>query len=82
MKIFEIHDITTHEILSDRLPFEEVPELFEAYANFYPSHEIAFCERIEEDVIVSIYTSRSFNRKTEFHEQWAMLVAANLCNFY
>lgn len=82
MKNFESHDLTAGEILSDNLAFEEVPELFKAYADFYPDHEIVFCERINEDVAIPIHTSTRLSKRAEFQAQWLMLVAANLCNFY
>lgn len=82
MKNFEIHDLTTNEILADNLDFEEVPELFKAYADFYSSHEIVFCERIEDDIVIPIHTNKRLSNKAEFQAQWLMLVAANLCNFY
>jgi hypothetical protein len=45
MKTYEIYNLTTGEILADNLAFDEVPELFEAYASFYPDHEIIACCR-------------------------------------
>ena len=45
MKKYELYNLTTGEILADNLTFEEVPELFEAYANFFPDHEIIACYR-------------------------------------
>lgn len=82
MKNFEIHDLTTNEILADNLDFEEVPELFKAYADFYSNHEIVFCERIEDDIVIPICTKKNFNTKAEFMTQWFMLVASNISNFY
>jgi hypothetical protein len=82
MKNFEIHDLTANEILADNLDFEEVPELFKAYADFYSSHEIVFCERIDEDIVIPIHTNKKLSNRAEFQAQWLMLVAYNLCNFY
>lgn len=82
MKNFEIHDLTTNEILADNLTFEEVPELFKAYADFYSNHEIVFCERIEDDIVIPIYTNKNFNTRAEFKAQWFMLVDTYLCNVY
>lgn len=45
MKTYELYNLTTGEILADNLTFEEVPELFEAYANFFPEDEIVACYR-------------------------------------
>lgn len=52
MKKYELYNLTTGEILADNLTFEEVPELFEAYANFFPDHEIIACCR--EKTIVRV----------------------------
>lgn len=77
---FEIHDLTVNEILSDNLDFDDVPVLFKAYQDFYTDHEIAFCERIEEVVI--IYTRKNYSHKAEFYKQYDMLVEENICNLY
>lgn len=82
MKNFEIHDLTTNEILSDNLAFKEVPELFAAYAEFYPNHEIVFCERVDEDTFIPVYTNDKLSNRAEFKTQWLMLMRSNLCNFY
>lgn len=82
MKNFEIHDLTTNEILADNLAFEEIPELFKAYVDFYLNHEIVFCERIEENIVIPIYPNKNFNTKAEFRTQWFMLVTSNISNFY
>lgn len=82
MKNFEIHDLTTNEILADNLDFEEVPELFKAYADFYSNHEIVFCERIEDDIVIPIHTNKRLSNKAEFQAQWFMLVTSNISNFY
>lgn len=41
MKTYEIYNLTTGELLADNLIFDDVPELFGAYAEFFPDHEIA-----------------------------------------
>ena len=83
MKIFEIHDLTTKEILSDNLDFDDVPELFAAYSELYPSHNLVFCERIEEDDdFVIIRINKHYTRKTDFNEQWLLFVDENLSNMY
>lgn len=44
---FEIHDITSCEILAENLPFDDVPELVMAYQLLEPTHEIvAVCREI------------------------------------
>lgn len=45
MKKYELYNLTTGELLADNLTFEEVPELFEAYAGFFPDCEIVACYR-------------------------------------
>ena len=42
-KVYEIHDLTTHELLSNNLRFEDLPELIGAYQDFYPTHNIVAC---------------------------------------
>ena len=76
MKNFEIHDLTTNEILTDNLTFEELPKLFKAYADFYPDHEITVCQRKCNDICIPVDTEK------DFKTQWFMLVDAYLCNFY
>ena len=82
MNNYEIHDLTTHEILADNMFFDDVPELFQAYVEFYSMHEIVFCERDEEDILHPICASKNFNDRLEFMAQWMMLVEAELCNLY
>ena len=38
--VFEVHDLTTNELLSNNLSFEDAPELVYAYQEFYPDHQI------------------------------------------
>lgn len=45
MKTYELYNLTTGEILADNLTFDEIPELFDAYANFYDGDEIVACYR-------------------------------------
>lgn len=71
-KVYEIHDLTTHELLSDNLRFEDLPELIGAYQNFYPTHNIVACYREESRVIpikdnyVSEYKSYLVNLFEEY----------------
>lgn len=43
MKTYIIYNLTTNEVLSDNLTFDEVPELYKAYDDFYPDCEIIAC---------------------------------------
>jgi hypothetical protein len=43
MKTYIIYNLTTKEVLSDNLTFDEVPELYKAYDDFYPDCEIIAC---------------------------------------
>ena len=78
----EIHDLTTKEILADGLFFDDLPELFQAYTEFYPDHEIVACERDEEDILYPVYANKKLSRRVEFQTQWLMLVSENLCNLF
>lgn len=42
---FEIHDLTTKEVLCDNIPFDDLSELLVAYRLFYPDHRIEPCYR-------------------------------------
>ena len=81
MNTYEIHDLTTNEILVDRLEFEDMPELLEAYTNFYPNHEIVACYREYDDVCITINPAKHFAKKY-FKTEWFNLVEENLANFY
>lgn len=75
MKKYELYNLTTGEILADNLTFEEVPELFEAYANFFQDHEIIACCR--DLTIVRVHT-RVINseemRRRNFYVEWLNLM--------
>lgn len=43
--MFEIHDVTTREMLCDNVNFDDIPELLKAYEYFYPNHQIEVCYR-------------------------------------
>ena len=43
---FEIHNLTTNELLADNLNFNDMPELLNAYQQFYPKHRIEACYRV------------------------------------
>ena len=74
---YEIHDLTTNEILVDNLNFKEVSELFDAYTILYPTHEIEACYR-SDSCIYQIKTSR----QDDFKAEWFALVEEHLTNFY
>ena len=92
MKNFEIHDLTTNELLSDNLAFEEVPELLEAYTKFYSTHEIVACIRnatMETSYKCTLDTIKRFSvacinkqNHSEFLSEWLLLMEENLANFY
>ena len=76
-KVYEIHDLTTAEILADNLNFDDVPELFKAYQDFYSNHEMAvFCR---ENSYIKCANS---HKQQEFKAEWFALIEANLCNIY
>ena len=77
MKKFEIHDLTTNEILADNLSFDKIPELCKAYEDFYPDHEIAACYRYYNNA----YKITKY-KQNNFKAEWFVLVEENLCNFY
>ena len=43
---FEIHNLTTNELLADNLNFVDMPELLSAYQQFYPKHFIEASYRV------------------------------------
>lgn len=75
MKKYELYNLTTGEILADNLAFDEVPELFEAYANFYPDHEIIACYR---DMKIARVRARILDteevNKNNFRAEWLALM--------
>lgn len=74
-KTYEIHDLTTHELLSDNLRFEDLPELIGAYQDFYPTHNIVACYR-EEARIVPIstpYVNEYKNYLVNLFEEYALM---------
>lgn len=76
-KIYEIHDLTTAEILADELTFEDVPELFLAYNNFYPDHDIIVCYR-EFGKSFRVLTPK----RLSFAKEWYNLIEENIYNIY
>lgn len=71
MKTYELYNLNTGEILADNLTFEDVPELFEAYTNFFPDNEIIVCYRDQNISVacVKILNKEELARK-KFHAEW------------
>lgn len=71
MKTYEIWNLTSGELLADNLNFEDLPELFKAYAEFYFGNEIIACYR-EKPVIkrcVNVVSANSASRN-DFYCEW------------
>lgn len=84
-KTFEIYDFTTSEVLADNLIFDDVPELFKAYQDFYPNHAIdIFYYEVDIDIKISIKTNNMTIKKQrqQFKAEWFKLLEENLCNAY
>ena len=63
---FEIWDITTNEVLSNNLDFDNLPELLDAYQALYPTHRIEGCYReVTVTERVNILPSQQF--KTDWY---------------
>ena len=80
---YEIHDLTTKELLADNLEFDDMPELLGAYQEFYPDHEIVACCRNcskHSDYITNAQTKAQ--QRKAFREQWFALLTENACNIY
>lgn len=66
-KLYEIRYTITGEVLADNLCFDDVPELFKAYYDWYDGN-------------IDVYEYRSkkrFNftsRKDDFHQEWLSLI--------
>lgn len=75
MKTYELYNFSTGEILADNCSFQEVPELFEAYSNFFPNDEIVVCYR--DSAISTTYATiiniEDIDRKN-FYYQWLELM--------
>ena len=44
-KTYELYLVRTGELLSDNLDFDDVPELYQAYEDFYGTNSIVVCYR-------------------------------------
>lgn len=75
--VFEIHDITTNEVLVDNLTFDEIPELFLAYTLLYPEHNIIACSRK-----VMIAKHHDLSCRDEFKNQWFDMIEDIIDNLY
>ena len=71
MKSYEIWNLTTGEIIADNLNFDDVPELFGAYADFFPCDNIIVCCRKIKIATASVrpINAEEANRK-KFHREW------------
>ena len=78
MKCFEIHDLTTNEVLADNLEFKEIPKLVGAYTDLYPTHEIIVYNRTDN----AIKTKRMSARYANFKSEWLTFIEEYLCNIY
>lgn len=71
MKTYEIYNLTTGEILADNLSFDDMPELFGAYMDFYPEDDIIVCCR---EIKISVACARVVDRedinRKNFYSEW------------
>lgn len=71
MKTYEIYNLTTGEILVDNLSFDDMPELFGAYMEFYPEDDIVVCCR---EVKITVTHARLVDReeinRQKFYSEW------------
>ena len=71
MKTYEIWNLTTGELLVDNLDFDDMPELYGAYINFYPDDDIVVCCReIKLTVIRERISNREPSRYKRFINEW------------
>ena len=75
MKKYELYNLTTGELLADNLVFDDVPELFGAYAEFFPDNEFAV---FEKDRVVIKRCARVINEdevdRNNFYVEWFNLM--------
>lgn len=75
MQTYEIYNLTTSELLADNLTFDDMPELYGAYLDFYPNDDIIVCCR-EVKITVTyarIINQSNINRK-QFNSEWLALM--------
>ena len=71
MKTYEIWNLTTKELLVDNLEFEDMPELYGAYLEFYPNDNIVvLCRETKLTVICERIASREPSRRKRFMTEW------------
>ena len=71
MKTYEIWNLTTGELLVDNLEFDDMPELYGAYLEFYPNDNIVvLCREINLTVIRERIASREPSRRKKFMNEW------------
>ena len=77
MKSYEIHNLTTGELLVDNLAFDDMPELYGAYLEFYPYDDIIVCCR---EIRLSVTCARIIHhndnevRRQKFYAEWLTLM--------
>ena len=74
---FEIHNLTTNEVLADNLSFSDVPELFQAYKEFYKNHEVVACYRE-----VTVTTRVHQLNRDQFKHDWFEMLDDIIDNLY
>lgn len=67
MLTYEIHNTSTGEILADNLSFDDVPELFQAYYDWYLGTVEVYCRKCNR--IFNITT-----RREAFRKEWTALI--------
>ena len=80
MRNYQIHNLTTGELLAENLTFDELPELFGAYADFYPEHEIVACytEQVTIKRCVKIVGIDQAERNNFYAEWFDLMEELNL----
>ena len=74
---FEIHNITTDEILVENASFDDIPELVYEYQRMLPIHEIVACYR-EITITERVHELP----KDEFKHDWFELLDDIVDNLY
>lgn len=75
MKKYEIYNLTTKEVLADNLDFEDMPELFGAYMEFYPKDNIIVCCRETKITLVQArMIQKEETARKEFYAEWFNLM--------
>lgn len=74
---FEVHNVTTGDLLCDNVPFEDIPELLIAYKLLYPRHQIEVCYRE-----VTITERVHYVPREEFTHDWFEMLDDIIDNLY